>query len=166
MVCCRMPRHNSGSNLFFDGYCTGQKPVTSSCSSSSFSKNHCFKRKVLISKKKGSTTPVPLWRDHPKSPRCVSGSHESPKYLLSTNGGKQTRAPLSARKLANALWTLNNTPQGKFKDLQDMRAMPRTRRVTNSGCVADVSLRHHICNQENCSASEVSSLFFIFCVCF
>ncbi|KAG6479728.1 hypothetical protein ZIOFF_063200 [Zingiber officinale] len=150
-----MPRHNSGTNAFFDGYCTGPKLVTSSCSSSSFSKTHCFKRKVLISKKKGSTTPVPLWRDHARSPQCVTGSHESPKHLLSANGGKQTRVPLSARKLANALWTLSHTPQGKFKDLQGMRSMPTTRRVTNSGCVADVSVRRHICNQENFSASEM-----------
>lgn len=156
MVCCGMPRHNSGNNILVDGHGNAQEPLNSSSSSSSFPKNLCLKRKVLISKKRRSTTPVPSWRGQVGSTQCVVASHESPRCLLSSDGVKQTQVPVSARKLANALWSLIDASRGKSNNLHGTR-------VTSSRCASNVSLHHqHVCNQANCPQSEVSYLFFHF----
>lgn len=160
-----MPRHSSGGNKLHDGDLIIQKQACSSPSSSTSTlKKQRLKRKVLITKRRGSTTPVHLWRTHSRSPLSMAGFSESPQDLRSKDVDKEMQVPVSARKLGNALWVLNNSLSPKIaKKLQNSRSkMTQVAKEGTSGCVGAVSLPHRMYNHTNNPLSDVSICFLNF----
>ncbi|RWW78592.1 hypothetical protein BHE74_00013181 [Ensete ventricosum] len=137
-----MPKHNSGGNKFLHGHCNIGRRVCSSPSSASFaSKNHRVKREIFVAKKGGpSTTPVPFWRL--RASHSAAGFSEATRHQQIQDVVKDTRASVSARKLGNALWELNNTASPTIpEDFQERRLMTeisrrdRTSRSSMAGCL-------------------------------
>ncbi|ONK78053.1 uncharacterized protein A4U43_C02F13740 [Asparagus officinalis] len=102
-----MPRQNPAIKEFIAGASKIRKRVSSSSSaSSSLLQNNRFKRAIIIGKRGGSTTPAPNWRMNPKSPSASSKISDPSRQ----------QGPVSARKLANALWELNMIPSPEFSE--------------------------------------------------
>lgn len=113
-----MPRYNQSCEGFIKGDCKIRKRGFSSSSSSLLQSNR-FKRAILIRKKCASTTPVPMWRMNCRSPSSLGWISDSSSYRISKYGCSGTQAPVSARKLANALWEMNrNSSPLEFEKLQ------------------------------------------------
>lgn len=70
----------------------------------------------MVGKRGGSTTPAPNWRMNPKSPSAASRISESSRQ----------QGPVSARKLANALWELNKIPSPRFSEDLSTRRSKKT----------------------------------------
>ncbi|CAI0391441.1 unnamed protein product [Linum tenue] len=93
---------------------------SSASSSSSVIQNYRFKRAILVGKRTGSTTPVPMWKlmGSTRTPSSASRRLGSPNYAASLHGGggskgikqQQQQGPVSARKLAATLWEMNEVP--------------------------------------------------------
>ncbi|XP_065043579.1 uncharacterized protein LOC135676387 [Musa acuminata AAA Group] len=153
-----MPRHNSGGNKFLHGHCNIRKRVCSSPSSASFaSKNHRIKREIFVPKKGPSTTPVPCWRLRALSPHSAAGFSEASRHQKIQDVVKDTRASVSARKLGNALWELNNTASPRIpKDLQERRLMTEinTRDRTSGSSMAG-RLLHRLSDSAHNPISEL-----------
>ncbi|RRT65977.1 hypothetical protein B296_00036708, partial [Ensete ventricosum] len=131
-----------GGNKFLHGHCNIGRRVCSSPSSASFaSKNHRIKREIFVAKKGGpSTTPVPFWRL--RASHSAAGFSEATRHQQIQDVVKDTRASVSARKLGNALWELNNTASPRIpEDFQERRLMTeisrrdRTSRSSMAGCL-------------------------------
>lgn len=132
-----MPRHNQGVEGFVDGASKIRKrALSSSSASSSLLQNYRFKRAIMVGKRGGSTTPAPNWRMNPKSPSaCSKISESSPQ-----------QGPVSARKLANALWELNKLPSPMFSEDVSTRRSNKNQK----------SRAHRLSDPSHSPASEVS----------
>ncbi|XP_068645650.1 uncharacterized protein At5g41620-like [Aristolochia californica] len=124
-----MPRPNRGVEGLIGGPCKIRKRgCSSSSSSSSILQNYRFKRAILVAKRGGSSTPVPIWKMSSRSPASLVGPSESPMHPPSQAGGKAKQAPVSARKLAATLWELNEIPSPRMMDnLPEGRGKKETR---------------------------------------
>ena len=112
-----MQRHNLSVVGFVGGTSKIRKRASSSSSaSSSLLQNYRFKRAIMVGKRGESTTPPPNWRMNPKSPSASSKISESSRQ----------QGPVSARKLANALWELNKIPSPKFSENLSTRRSKKT----------------------------------------
>ncbi|KAG0453516.1 hypothetical protein HPP92_024820 [Vanilla planifolia] len=119
-----MPRYNPSAEGFNVGGRKFRKRGFSSSSTTSLPYSSQAKRSVLIRKRNRHTKPVATSKMSMGSP-CSSGRIcEAQRHQISILGGRGcgTQAPVSARKLANALWEMNSNPpppkheklQGKF----------------------------------------------------
>ncbi|XP_022753747.1 uncharacterized protein At5g41620-like [Durio zibethinus] len=91
--------------------CKIRKRGCSSSSSSSLIQKYRFKRAILVGKRAGSTTPVPIWKTGTtKSPSLAMPSAEFPTK------GSPKEALVSARKLAATLWEINTIPSPQAKE--------------------------------------------------
>lgn len=110
-------------NLNVDGGIGGQSKVrkrgSSSSSSSSLVRNYRLKRALLVGKKAGSSTPVPMWKMSSRSP-----SLQNDKSMLAAKGGDKGKdLSVSARKLAATLWEINGVSTAKVKNcLEDRKS--------------------------------------------
>ncbi|GAB4859812.1 hypothetical protein Ancab_011292 [Ancistrocladus abbreviatus] len=114
-----MPRNSRNlERKVVGGHCKIRKRGCSSpSSSSSLVKNHRLKRAILVDKKAGSSTPVPIWKMASRSP--ASG-------MLNFHGGEGLKSKgkeslTSARKLAATLWEINggHSPKGNFEEKKE-----------------------------------------------
>ncbi|KAK4255274.1 hypothetical protein QN277_008290 [Acacia crassicarpa] len=100
---------------------------SSSSSSSLFRRKYRFKRAILVAKKGGSSTPVPMWKTpSTSSPSPAAADHlaKFPNPLPPPSGltTEDNEFSLSARKLAAALWEINDLSSSKIeKDLETER---------------------------------------------
>ncbi|XP_020246635.1 uncharacterized protein At5g41620-like isoform X3 [Asparagus officinalis] len=114
-----MPRQNQTDERFIYGTSKIRKRVSSSSSaSSSLLQSYRLKRAIMVSEKGASTTAPPKRRMNPKSPSASSKNFESSRR----NG------PVSARKLASALWELNKIPSPRFSESLSTRRSRKMRR--------------------------------------
>ncbi|CAL9189775.1 unnamed protein product [Musa hybrid cultivar] len=153
-----MPRHDSGVNELLEGHGGIKKRFSSSPSSTSYmSKNYRFKRTVLVGKRKGSTTPVPLWRMNARSPCSAASFSETSLHQPSKGGAKESQISVSARKLANALWELNHTPSPEIIRDRHERKLPMDimRKDRTSGSFGAGSLSYHLSNRLHSPISEL-----------
>ncbi|KAL3530351.1 hypothetical protein ACH5RR_009673 [Cinchona calisaya] len=110
-------------NLKVDGGIGGQSKVrkrgSSSSSSSSLVRNYRLKRAILVGKRAGSSTPVPMWKMRSRSP-----SLKNDRNVLAAKGGdKGKELSVSARKLAATLWEINVVSTAKVKNrLEDRKS--------------------------------------------
>ncbi|KAJ6845302.1 uncharacterized protein M6B38_289675 [Iris pallida] len=105
------------------GACKIRKRGSSSSSSTASPtvlRNSRFKRAIVAGKRGGSTMRALNWRMNAKSPSAASRMSESSQY----NGTQQ--GPVSARKLANALWELNKIPLQQFAEDLPVRRSRKT----------------------------------------
>ncbi|KAG9153571.1 hypothetical protein Leryth_008509 [Lithospermum erythrorhizon] len=77
----------------------------SSSSSSSLMHNYRLKKAVLVGKRGGASTPVPMWKTSSRSPSLVN--ERAFKFLAFKGGEKGVKFSVSARKLAATLWETN-----------------------------------------------------------
>ncbi|KAL5700522.1 hypothetical protein ACHQM5_025954 [Ranunculus cassubicifolius] len=132
-----MPRNS----LIVGGKCKIRKRGCSSSSSpSSLLQNYRFKRALLINKRGGSSTPVPIWRLTSRSPSAsVLRMPESPiNGACVVDGKKVKQPPVSARKLAASLWEMNQMNNNGFleeKDFVKKESKSRDRRSVQSSYV-------------------------------
>ncbi|XP_057455943.1 uncharacterized protein At5g41620-like [Lotus japonicus] len=97
---------NNNNNLNNEGIVNKiRKRGCSSSSSSSLVRKYRFKRAILVGKKAGSTTPVPLWKTSTTPP-----SMATPPLHHSQLPPKDKELSVSARKLAATLWEINDLP--------------------------------------------------------
>ncbi|XP_061357988.1 uncharacterized protein At5g41620-like [Gastrolobium bilobum] len=103
-----------------------RKRGCSSSSSSSLVRRYRFKRAILVGKKGGSSTPVPMWKTRTTTTTTTSPSmptqqlHHAQftKPLHSSGSGLPSREKehsVSARKLAATLWEINDLPPSRVK---------------------------------------------------
>lgn len=134
-----MQRQNSNVEGFVNGTSKIRKRVSSSSSASStLLQSYHFKRSIMVGKRGGSTTPPPNWRMNPESPSVSSKISESSRH----------QGPVSARKLANALWELNKVPSPKFSEALSTR---RSKKMPKS-------LPHWLSDPSHSPDSEVGLL--------
>ncbi|KAK1320026.1 hypothetical protein QJS10_CPB04g00050 [Acorus calamus] len=107
-----MPRHNrSVSGLLGEPCKVRKRGCSSTSSSSSVLQNYKLKRAILVGRKGGSSTPVPVWKMSVSSPPPAAATElkldcSLNHMLLKPNKAKH--APVvSARKLAATLWEMN-----------------------------------------------------------
>ncbi|KAL2536063.1 hypothetical protein Fot_17454 [Forsythia ovata] len=106
-------------NLNVDGkiggrQCKVRKRGNSSSSSSSLVKNYRLKRAILVGKRGGSSTPVPMWKMmNSRSPSLKNDN--SFKNLAAKGGEKNKDLSVSARKLAATLWEIDGFPSSRVK---------------------------------------------------
>ncbi|KAF9622873.1 hypothetical protein IFM89_035003 [Coptis chinensis] len=151
-----MPRHhrNSLENLI-NGKCKIRKRGCSSSSSTTSSlvqPNYKLKRALLISKRGGSSTPVPRWRMSSKSPASVFKVPESPNHHPLMYNGKQ--GPVSARKLAASLWEMNEMNSPRFKDNSGLKRVKKERRRSVARSVQSGYLPQHLSDPSHSPVSE------------
>ncbi|TKY67041.1 hypothetical protein E2542_SST09932 [Spatholobus suberectus] len=92
-----------------------RKRGCSSSSSSSLVRRYRFKRAILVGKKGGSSTPVPLWKTRTSSPSMFT-QHTKPLHSSgSVLPSKDKELSVSARKLAATLWEINDLPPSRAK---------------------------------------------------
>ena len=157
-----MPRHDRSMDLI-PGKIRKRGCSSSASSSSSILQNYRFKRAILVSKRGGSSTPVPTWKlMNSRSPVSALRALESPRYPPSQTGSKAKQAPVAARKLAATLWEMNEIPSPSVKEASDdrrskkeVRARERLARSMHSG-----SLPPHLSDPSHSPASEVSFCIF------
>ncbi|KAL2989760.1 hypothetical protein AAZX31_11G156900 [Glycine max] len=98
-----------------------RKRGCSSSSSSSLVRRYRFKRAILVRKKGGSSTPVPMWKTKTSSSPSVPTQQQQQhmKPLLHSSGSmlpsKDKELSVSARKLAATLWEINDLPPSRVK---------------------------------------------------
>ncbi|RDY01629.1 hypothetical protein CR513_15016, partial [Mucuna pruriens] len=94
-----------------------RKRGCSSSSSSSLARRYRFKRAILVGKKGGSTTPVPMWKTRTTSPSVPTQQHAKPLHSSSSSmlPSKDKELSVSARKLAATLWEINDLPPSRAK---------------------------------------------------
>ncbi|GAB4824646.1 hypothetical protein Ancab_007518 [Ancistrocladus abbreviatus] len=113
-----------------------------SSSSSSLLKNYRLKRAILVGKKAGSSTPVPIWKMASRSPAShVQNFHHG--EALKTKGKESL---LSARKLAATLWEINggHSPKENFEDKKrrERKSVEKTGKLLEEGLVEPHLLDH------------------------
>ncbi|XP_019163961.1 PREDICTED: uncharacterized protein At5g41620-like isoform X2 [Ipomoea nil] len=111
-----MPRQSLNGDGGNGRSCKVRKRGGSSSSSSSLVRTYRLKRAVLVGKRGGSSTPVPMWKmmDASTSPASQNNAN-SCKYLEGNGGDRGKEFLVSARKLAATLWEINgvSTLRGK-----------------------------------------------------
>ncbi|CAI8616255.1 unnamed protein product [Vicia faba] len=109
-----------------------RKRNCSSSSSSSLARKYRFKRAILVGKKGGTTTPVPLWKTSANSSPSMDTTTE--QILHSSASGlpfkdKEKEVSVSARKLAATLWEMNDLIPSMVKkefEVDQMRTCKET----------------------------------------
>ncbi|XP_028808298.1 uncharacterized protein At5g41620 [Neltuma alba] len=107
-----------------------KRACSSSSSSSLVRRKHRFKRAILVAKKGGSSTPVPMWKTRSTSSPSPAAHHlaKFPNTLSPPSGftAEDNEFSVSARKLAAALWEINDVSSSKIdKDLETERVSRR-----------------------------------------
>ncbi|XP_022869353.1 uncharacterized protein LOC111388783 [Olea europaea var. sylvestris] len=110
-----MPRKNLNVDGNFGGrQCKVRKRGNSSSSSSSLVKNYHLKRAILMGKRGGSSTPVPMWKM--RNSRSPSLKNDNAFKNLAPKGAEKNRDfSVSARKLAATLWEIDWFPSSRVK---------------------------------------------------
>ncbi|CAJ1979119.1 unnamed protein product [Sphenostylis stenocarpa] len=112
--------HNTNNNFNLDegliqSHSKTRKRGCSSSSSSSLVRRYRFKRAILVGKKGGSSTPVPMWKTKTTSPSLPT-HHTKPLHSsASMLPSKDKELSVSARKLAATLWEINDLPPSRVK---------------------------------------------------
>lgn len=110
-----MPRQNLNVDGKIGGrQCKVRKRGNSSSSSSSLVKNYRLKRAILVGKRGGSSTPVPMWKMMNSRSPSLQNDH-SFKNLAPKGGEKIKDFSVSARKLAATLWEIDGFPSTRVK---------------------------------------------------
>ncbi|KAJ0973500.1 hypothetical protein J5N97_021459 [Dioscorea zingiberensis] len=156
-----MTRHNTSADGFIGRpYKIRKRGCSSTSPSSSVLQNYRFKRAILVSKRGGSTTPVPTWKLNGASPSPRMSISESSQYQPSNIGGRAGQGSVSARKLANALWEMNKIPSPHVVvDIQEKRSRKETRgrgRVVIMKSVLPESLPPHLSDPSHSPVSGMS----------
>ncbi|KAJ7948032.1 Golgin family A protein [Quillaja saponaria] len=103
-----------------------RKRGCTSSSSSSLVRKYRFKRAILVGKRVGSSTPLPMWKSSTRSPSMAK--HQDAQFMKAMSspgfGCKEKEMSLSARKLA-AMWEINEAPPLRVEDLEVMRSKER-----------------------------------------
>ncbi|XP_027347474.1 uncharacterized protein At5g41620 isoform X1 [Abrus precatorius] len=112
-----------------------RKRGSSSSSSSSLVRRYRFKRAILVGKKGGSSTPVPMWKTRATTSPSMATQHAKPLHSsASVLPSKDKELSVSARKLAATLWEINDLPPFK-KDFEvdQMRSLKEKIRSKEKG---------------------------------
>ncbi|KAL3518589.1 hypothetical protein ACH5RR_021178 [Cinchona calisaya] len=117
---------NVDGGIVVGGQSKVRKRGSSSSPSSSLVRNYRLKRAILVGKRAGSSTPVPMWK---MSSSSRSPSLKNDRNVLQaskgTNGGgdRGKELSVSARKLAATLWEINGmVPNAEVKNhLEDRK---------------------------------------------
>ena len=146
-----------------------RKRGCSSSSSSSLVRRYRFKRAILVGKKGGASTPVPMWKTSTESPSKAvhQHSHHTKSLLSSGVSSREKEFSLSARKLAATLWEINDLPPSmveKDLDLQKTKKEIRSREKAASLSRSGVLLPNRS-DPTYSPISEVNSYKFIFFSC-
>ncbi|KAK7263429.1 hypothetical protein RJT34_31019 [Clitoria ternatea] len=110
-----------------------RKRGCSSSSSSSLVRRYRFKRAILVGKKGGSSTPVPMWKTRTTSTTSPSMPLHSSASMLPS---KDKELSVSARKLAATLWEINDLPPSRVKkdfEVDQMRSCKEKVRSKEKG---------------------------------
>lgn len=126
------------------GRCKIRKRRCSSSSSSSLPHKYRFKRAILVGKRGGSTTPVPIWKVNSRSP---SSAVET--------AAKGKEASVSARKLAATLWEINDVKE--MRNQKELRSKERVARSAQTQL-----LPPHLLDPSHSPFSEVAFPSFLF----
>nr|GLL31279.1 uncharacterized protein At5g41620-like isoform X1 [Ipomoea trifida] len=112
-----MPRQSLNGDGGNGRSCKVRKRGGSSSSSSSLVRTYRLKRAVLVGKRGGSSTPVPMWKmmDASRSPASQNNAN-SCKYLEGNGGDRGKEFLVSARKLAATLWEINGVSSLRGKE--------------------------------------------------
>lgn len=101
-----------------------RKRGCSSSSSSSLVRRYRLKRAILVGRKGGSSTPVPMWKTRATSSPSLA-THQHAQFLnplLPSSGVtcEENELSVSARKLAATLWEINDSPPSRAvkKDIE------------------------------------------------
>ncbi|CAJ2654719.1 unnamed protein product [Trifolium pratense] len=132
MSSCHNKTNNLKEGLKENSYNKIRKRNCSSSSSSSLARKYRFKRAILVGKKGGSTTPVPLWKTSSTTSPSMDTTtqqvfHSSASGLGSKD--KEKEISVSARKLAATLWEINDMQQSSVKkefEVEQMRSCKET----------------------------------------
>ncbi|XP_058729693.1 uncharacterized protein At5g41620-like [Vicia villosa] len=110
-----------------------RKRNCSSSSSSSLARKYRFKRAILVGKKGGTTTPVPLWKTSATSSPSMDTTTTEQLFHSSASGlpfkDKEKEVSVSARKLAATLWEMNDLIPSRVKkefEVDQMRTCKET----------------------------------------
>ncbi|CAK8576418.1 unnamed protein product [Lathyrus sativus] len=126
--------HNNQNNNFKEGLKDKKirKRNCSSSSSSSLARKYRFKRAILVGKKGGTTTPVPLWKTSTTNSPSMDTTTEQ-LFHSSASGlpfkDKEKEVSVSARKLAATLWEMNDLIPSRVKrefEVDQMRSCKET----------------------------------------
>ncbi|KAJ1440727.1 hypothetical protein SESBI_01797 [Sesbania bispinosa] len=143
-----------------------RKRGCSSSSSSSLVRRYRFKRAILVGKKGGSSTPVPMWKTSTTPPSMATQQQlhhaQHTKPLHSTGSGlppKDRELSVSARKLAATLWEINDFPPSRVKkefEVDQIRSCKETIRGREKAVSLSRSglLRPHMSDPSHSPASE------------
>ncbi|RZB75062.1 uncharacterized protein At5g41620-like [Glycine soja] len=147
-----------------------RKRGCSSSSSSSLVRRYRFKRAILVGKKGGSSTPVPMWKTNTSSSPSVPTQRQQQqqqhhtKPLLHSSGSmlpsKDKELSVSARKLAATLWEINDLPPSRVKkefEVDPMRGCKekvRSREKKGVGLSRSGLLRPQMSDPSHSPASE------------
>ncbi|WVZ03646.1 hypothetical protein V8G54_024452 [Vigna mungo] len=157
--------HNTNNNLnlkegLTQNHSKTRKRGCSSSSSSSLVRRYRFKRAILVGKKGGSSTPVPMWKTKTTSPSLPTHHtkplHSSASMLPSS---KDRELSVSARKLAATLWEINDLPPSRVKkefEVDQMRGCKEKGRgrEKSSGLSRSGFLRSQMSDPSHSPASE------------
>ncbi|GAU20008.1 hypothetical protein TSUD_273430 [Trifolium subterraneum] len=118
MSSCHNKTNNLKEGLKENSHNKIRKRNCSSSSSSSLARKYRFKRAILVGKKGGSTTPVPLWKTSSTTSPSMDTTtqqifHSSASGLASKD--KEKEISVSARKLAATLWEINDMHHSSVK---------------------------------------------------
>ncbi|KAL2328438.1 hypothetical protein Fmac_021865 [Flemingia macrophylla] len=120
MPSCHHTNSIANNNHLSEGLTQNRKKTRkrgcSSSSSSSLVRRYRFKRAILVGKKGGSSTPVPLWKTRTSSPSLPTQHTTKPLHsCASMLPSKDKELSVSARKLAATLWEINDLPPSRVK---------------------------------------------------
>lgn len=135
--------HNQTNNNFKEGlreisHNKIRKRNCSSSSSSSLARRYRFKRAILVGKKGGSTTPVPLWKTSTTSSPSMENTTQHLLYSSASglpSKDKEKEVSVSARKLAASLWEINDLHPSRVKkdfEVEQMRSCKETQTTMRS----------------------------------
>ncbi|XP_054813919.1 uncharacterized protein At5g41620 isoform X2 [Prosopis cineraria] len=139
---------------------------SSSSSSSLVPRKYRFKRAFLVAKKGGSNTPVPMWKTRTASSPSTAPHHlaKFPSPLPPPSGftSEDNDVSVSARKLAAALWEINDVSSSKIdRDLKTeqvrRRKGARSREKVTSLSRSDF-LRSHVSDPLDSPKSEMNGI--------
>lgn len=160
-----MPRQSLNGDGRNGRSCKVRKRGGSSSSSSSLVRTYRLKRAVLVGKRGGSSTPVPMWKmmDASRSPVSQNNANSS-KYLEANGGDRGKELLVSARKLAATLWEINgvSTLRGKenVEKMSEGENGRKGRGGLKSSKLGSNSLALQLSDPSHSPVSEVGSDFF------
>lgn len=163
-----MPRQSLNGDGGNGRSCKVRKRGGSSSSSSSLVRTYRLKRAVLVGKRGGSSTPVPMWKmmDASRSPASQNNAN-SCKYLEGNGGDRGKEFLVSARKLAATLWEINGVSSLRGKENVEKMSEEgengrKGRGLLKSSKLPSNSLPLQLSHPSHSPVSEVGSDFFFF----